>query len=154
MTLYHTFLASCWYVEECLSSMTRPSFVSLLQRVETLSHIKSRPSGFMSRLSDLVSAMCPASRHFVCSSPQLSVVIMSVTGCEPRTVQRGQSKRSGRCVPISCLWVPSCDFFFLAWRPVIVTCSVTRLSVIPYKKIPGLCKKQFAASTHTFSISP
>jgi hypothetical protein len=38
MTFYHTFMVSCWYIEECLSSTTRPGFVSLHQRVVTVTH--------------------------------------------------------------------------------------------------------------------
>ena len=133
--------------------MARPSFISLHQRAVTVTH--QVPS---------VWVYVPVIRSRLCDVPIFTALCLLLpvalsrdherneVRIKNRTERSQQTKRSVGSYFVS----ESLDaiFFFLVWRPVIVKRSVIRLSVIPYKQILGLCKKQFTASTHTFTFTP
>jgi len=154
MTFYHTFMASRWCIEECLSSMTRPGFVSLHQRVVTVTH--HVPS---------VWVYVPVIRSRLCDVPSFTALCLLSPVALSRDHERNgvriknraeRSEQTLRSVGSYFLSVSLLmRFLFLAWRPVIVKCSVIRLSVSPDQQIPGLWMRQSTtASTHTFTISP
>ena len=116
----HAFMASCFRIEVSLLHASR-SWVNLLHFVSTthslLSHAMSYPCECMSRLSDLFSAIGPASRQCLCFHPLLLDTTIKLTKFESWSVQRDRNKRSGWWVPvISDKLLGSSLIRYLAWK--------------------------------------
>ena len=121
--------------------MTDPRFVSLHQRVVTVTH--HVPS---------VRICVPVIRSHICDVPSftelclLSPVALSRdherngVRIKNRAERTEQTQRSAGSYFLSVSLLMR--FLFLAWRPVIVECSVIQLSVSPDQQIPGLRMRQ------------